>query len=71
MYHNDGYAVVGKKHTIFGGAIAGLEIIHAIENVEANKTDRQFKDISIVNIDVQWCTYSSVHTPWIHQMVSY
>jgi hypothetical protein len=38
----------------FRRAIAGLEIIHVIENVEVNKTDRLFKDISVVNIDVQW-----------------
>jgi peptidylprolyl isomerase domain and WD repeat-containing protein 1 len=43
-----------RKHTSFRRAIAGLEIIHVIENVEANKTDRLFKDISVVNIDVQW-----------------
>jgi peptidylprolyl isomerase domain and WD repeat-containing protein 1 len=33
--------------------IAGLEVIHAIENVKVNKTDRLFEDLKIVNIDVQ------------------
>jgi peptidylprolyl isomerase domain and WD repeat-containing protein 1 len=42
-----------RKHMIFGRAIAGLEVIHAIENVKVNKTDRLFEGIKIVNIDVQ------------------
>ena len=53
---------------IFRRAIAGFEIIHAIENVEANTTDRLFKDIGVVNILSSWCTYSGVHTLWIHWM---
>lgn len=42
-----------KKHTIFGRAVSGLEVIHAIENVKANKVDKPFEDIKIINIDVQ------------------
>jgi len=42
-----------KKHTVFGRSIAGLEVIHTIENVKTNKTNRPFEDIKIINIDVQ------------------
>ena len=42
-----------KKHTIFGRAVAGLEVIHAIENVKTNKTDKPLEDIKIVNVDIQ------------------
>ncbi|OAX42832.1 hypothetical protein K503DRAFT_709757 [Rhizopogon vinicolor AM-OR11-026] len=41
-----------KKHTIFGRVFAGLEVVHAIENVKTNKMDKPFEDIKIVNIDV-------------------
>ncbi|KAG8985667.1 hypothetical protein FRB90_004515 [Tulasnella sp. 427] len=41
-----------NKHTIFGRAITGLEVIHAIENVRVDKTDKPFDDIKIVNVDV-------------------
>ncbi|KAK0487678.1 hypothetical protein IW261DRAFT_633981 [Armillaria novae-zelandiae] len=42
-----------KKHTIFGRVISGLEVVHAIENVKANKADKPFEDIKIVNVDVE------------------
>ncbi|KAH6912640.1 peptidyl-prolyl cis-trans isomerase [Coprinopsis sp. MPI-PUGE-AT-0042] len=42
-----------KKHTIFGRALSGLEVIHGIENVKTNKLDKPFEDIKIVNIDVE------------------
>lgn len=42
-----------KKHTIFGRVISGLEVIHAIENVKVNKTDKPLEDIKIINVDVQ------------------
>jgi peptidylprolyl isomerase domain and WD repeat-containing protein 1 len=42
-----------KKYTIFGRGIAGLEVIHSIESVKTNKTDRPFEDIKIVDVDVQ------------------
>ena len=42
-----------KKHTIFGRALSGLEVIHAIENVKVNKLDKPFEDIKIVNVDVE------------------
>ncbi|KAF8645189.1 hypothetical protein AX16_008016 [Volvariella volvacea WC 439] len=42
-----------KKHTIFGRALSGLEVIHAIENVKTNKVDKPYEDIKIINIDVE------------------
>jgi peptidylprolyl isomerase domain and WD repeat-containing protein 1 len=42
-----------KKHTIFGRATTGLEVIHAIENVKTNKLDKPYEDIKIINIDVE------------------
>ncbi|KAK2465315.1 hypothetical protein APHAL10511_002669 [Amanita phalloides] len=41
-----------KKHTIFGRVLSGLEVVHAIENVKTNKTDKPYEDIKIINIDV-------------------
>ncbi|TFL06846.1 hypothetical protein BDV98DRAFT_556785 [Pterulicium gracile] len=42
-----------KKHTIFGRVTSGLEVVHAIENVRTNKTDKPFEDIKIINVDVE------------------
>ncbi|TFK61387.1 hypothetical protein BDN72DRAFT_965195 [Pluteus cervinus] len=42
-----------KKHTIFGRALSGLEVIHAIENVKTSKTDKPYEDIKIINVDVE------------------
>lgn len=36
-----------KMHTIFRRAIAGLGVMHTIENAKANKTDKPFEDIKI------------------------
>ncbi|KAG8884819.1 hypothetical protein FRB98_002145 [Tulasnella sp. 332] len=38
-----------NKHTIFGRALTGLEVVHNIENVRTSKTDKPFEDIKIVN----------------------
>ncbi|GAA95944.1 uncharacterized protein L969DRAFT_69776 [Mixia osmundae IAM 14324] len=41
-----------NKHTIFGRAIAGLDVIHAIENTRVNaKTDMPWEEIKIVSVD--------------------
>ncbi|KAG8903604.1 hypothetical protein FRB99_002955 [Tulasnella sp. 403] len=42
-----------NKHTIFGRAVTGLEVVHAIENVRVNKVDKPFEDIKIINVDVE------------------
>ncbi|KAK0387591.1 hypothetical protein NLU13_3837 [Sarocladium strictum] len=39
------------KHTIFGRAISGLDVVHKIENARAYK-EKPEEDIKIVNIDV-------------------
>ncbi|KAF5382738.1 hypothetical protein D9615_002870 [Tricholomella constricta] len=41
-----------KKHTIFGRVISGLEVVHTIENVKTNKTDKPYEDIKIINVDI-------------------
>ena len=42
-----------NKHTVFGRVLAGLEVVHFIENVKTNKTDKPYEDIKITNIDVE------------------
>ncbi|KAF9493180.1 hypothetical protein BDN71DRAFT_1483548 [Pleurotus eryngii] len=42
-----------KKHTIFGRVISGSEVVHTIENVKTNKTDKPYDDIKIINVDVK------------------
>jgi peptidylprolyl isomerase domain and WD repeat-containing protein 1 len=42
-----------NKHTIFGRAMQGLEVIHAIENVKTDKTDKPYEDIKIINVEVE------------------
>lgn len=40
-----------KKHTIFGRAIGGLDIIHDIEGVSCDKNDKPFEDIVMVSLE--------------------
>ncbi|KAK0666241.1 hypothetical protein QBC41DRAFT_154772 [Cercophora samala] len=40
-----------NKHTIFGRAVQGLDVIHKIENVKTYK-EKPAEDIKIVNIDI-------------------
>ncbi|KAL8833283.1 MAG: hypothetical protein Q9176_008041 [Flavoplaca citrina] len=40
-----------KKHTIFGRAVQGLDVVHRIENTKVYK-EKPEEDIKIVNIDV-------------------
>jgi peptidylprolyl isomerase domain and WD repeat-containing protein 1 len=42
-----------NKHTIFGRAVDGFEVIHGIENVKVSKADKPLEDIKIVNVTVQ------------------
>lgn len=41
------------KHTIFGRAIQGLDVVHRIENVRTFK-EKPEEDVKIVNIDIQY-----------------
>ncbi|KAJ9114892.1 hypothetical protein QFC20_001264 [Naganishia adeliensis] len=41
-----------NKHTVFGRATAGLDVIHAIEDAKVDKTDKPWEDIKMVSIDV-------------------
>ncbi|KAG8966130.1 hypothetical protein FRC03_012455 [Tulasnella sp. 419] len=42
-----------NKHTVFGRAVRGLEVVHAIENVKTNKVDKPFEDIKIISVDIE------------------
>ncbi|KAL1921120.1 uncharacterized protein VTP21DRAFT_10836 [Calcarisporiella thermophila] len=42
-----------NKHTIFGQASAGMDVIHAIERVRTDKSDRPQEDIKILNIEIR------------------
>ncbi|KAK4188353.1 peptidyl-prolyl cis-trans isomerase cyp15 [Podospora australis] len=41
-----------NKHTIFGRAVQGLDVIHRIENVKTYKEKPADEDIKIINIDI-------------------
>ena len=42
-----------KKHTIFGRAVQGLDVVHKIENVRVGKkSEKPEEDIKILNIEV-------------------
>ncbi|RUP43816.1 peptidyl-prolyl cis-trans isomerase [Jimgerdemannia flammicorona] len=40
-----------NKHTIFGRATAGMDVIHSIEQVKVDKEDKPYEDIKILNIE--------------------
>lgn len=40
------------KHTVFGRATSGFEVIHKIENVRVDKNDKPYDDIKIVSISI-------------------
>ncbi|KAJ9105420.1 hypothetical protein QFC21_001791 [Naganishia friedmannii] len=41
-----------NKHTVFGRATSGLDVIHAIEDTRVDKTDKPYEDIKMVSIDI-------------------
>ncbi|ORX83909.1 peptidyl-prolyl cis-trans isomerase cyp15 [Basidiobolus meristosporus CBS 931.73] len=42
-----------NKHTVFGRAVAGMDVVHAIENARADKMDKPYEDIQILNIEIR------------------
>ncbi|KAI8372788.1 peptidyl-prolyl cis-trans isomerase cyp15 [Radiomyces spectabilis] len=41
------------KHTIFGRATAGMDVVHDIEHVKVDKSDKPYDDIKIINIEIR------------------
>ena len=41
------------KHTIFGRVTAGMDVVHAIENVATDKRDKPYDDVQIQSITVK------------------
>ncbi|KAI7855787.1 peptidyl-prolyl cis-trans isomerase cyp15 [Circinella umbellata] len=42
-----------NKHTIFGRATAGMDVVHEIEHVRVDKNDKPYEDIKIINIEIR------------------
>jgi peptidylprolyl isomerase domain and WD repeat-containing protein 1 len=42
-----------NKHTIFGRAIAGFDVIHQIEDLRTDKLDKPYEDVKIINIEIK------------------
>ena len=42
-----------NKHTVFGRAVTGMDVIHNIENLKTDKTDKPFEEVRILNIEIR------------------
>jgi peptidylprolyl isomerase domain and WD repeat-containing protein 1 len=42
-----------NKHTVFGRATAGMDVIHRIEKVKTDKNEKPLEDIRILSIEVR------------------
>lgn len=42
-----------RKHTIFGRATSGMDVIHRIENTTTGTLDKPVDDINILSIDIK------------------
>ncbi|KAG0238919.1 hypothetical protein BGW42_000080 [Actinomortierella wolfii] len=42
-----------NKHTVFGRAITGMDVIHNIENVKTDRNDKPYEEIKILNIEIR------------------
>jgi len=48
----DGASWLSGKHTVFGKVTKGMEIVHKIENVEKNSSDKPLEDVKIISVRV-------------------
>ncbi|KAI8148410.1 peptidyl-prolyl cis-trans isomerase cyp15 [Fennellomyces sp. T-0311] len=42
-----------NKHTVFGRATAGMDVVHEIEHARVDKNDKPHEDIKIINIEIR------------------
>ncbi|KAF9582283.1 hypothetical protein BGW38_000407 [Lunasporangiospora selenospora] len=42
-----------NKHTVFGRAVTGMDVIHNIENLKTDKTDKPYEEVRIMNIEIR------------------
>ncbi|KAG0043987.1 Peptidyl-prolyl cis-trans isomerase cyp15 [Gryganskiella cystojenkinii] len=42
-----------NKHSVFGRAVTGMDVIHNIENLKTDKGDKPFEDVRILNIEIR------------------